>query len=74
MFGRRLPSEKLSVMRIGTRNVRTLNEVDKLENLKKEMKKLNLDITEVSAADKWPENNDFCIRDYRMINTAGKGG
>lgn len=37
----RIPNEKLLEMRIGTWNVRILNEIDKLENLKKEMKRLS---------------------------------
>lgn len=52
-------------MQIGTWNIGTLNEVGKLENLKNEMKILNLYVKRVS---------DFWTGDYRMLNTVGKGG
>lgn len=58
MSGRTLPSEKLSELRIETWDMRTRNEVGKLENLKKKMKKLNLNIIEVSKVI-WPDENDF---------------
>ncbi|XKL61605.1 hypothetical protein PGB90_001438 [Kerria lacca] len=37
MSGRGLPDARSSKLIVGTRNVRTLNEVGKLENLKKKM-------------------------------------
>lgn len=39
MLRKRLPSKKLLEMRIRIWNVRTLNEIDKLENLKEELEK-----------------------------------
>lgn len=46
MFERRLPNDKLLEIRI--RNGRILKEVGKLEKLKTEMKRLSLDVIEVS--------------------------
>ncbi len=73
MSGRRLPGGRSSRILIGTWNVRTLNEVGKLENLKKEMRRMNLDVMGISEM-RWPEEKDFWTDEYRMINTAGKKG
>ena len=54
-------------------DVRTLNRVSKLENLKREMDRLKLDIVGISEV-RWQDEQDFSSGDYRVINTKSVGG
>ena len=63
------------MLRIGTWNVRSLRACGKLENLKMEMRRLDLDVLGISEM-KWHEG-DFWSGNYRIIHTGsvhGKGG
>lgn len=53
-------------LNIGTWNVRSLRKLVKLENLKKEMDRLKLDIVEISEV-KWIHDQDFWSRKYSII-------
>ena len=53
MSKRRLPHEKVELL-IGTWSLRTLNVIGKLENLRKEMDKLRMDVLGIEEV-KWPE-------------------
>ena len=55
---------------MGTWNVRSLNGVGRLENLKREMRRLNLAIVGISEV-RWNEENDFWSEDFRIKNTKG---
>lgn len=48
MSEQRLPNKKLLEMWIQIRNVNSLNEIDKLESLNREMKRLNLHVIGVN--------------------------
>ena len=65
--------KSLSIIRIGCWNVRSLNITGKLENLKKEMERLKMDIVGISEV-KWKEDNDFWSGGYRVINTGKENG
>ena len=65
--------KKKSIFRIGTWNVRSMNGVGRLENLKREMSRLNLAIVGVSEV-RWKEENDFWSEEFRVINTGGVRG
>ncbi|XKL69414.1 hypothetical protein PGB90_007183 [Kerria lacca] len=73
MSRRGLPDARSSKLIVGTWNVRTLNEVGKLKNLKKEMERMSLDVIGISEV-RWPEDCDFWAGEYRMICTGGKNG
>ena len=49
---------KGNILRVGAWNAGNLNVVGKLENLKREMQRLDLDLVGVSAV-KWKEDRDF---------------
>lgn len=53
---------------IGTRNVRTLLQTGKLENLKIEMKRLDIDILEISEM-RWNGQGEFISDDYRSTES-----
>ncbi|XKL65782.1 hypothetical protein PGB90_009202 [Kerria lacca] len=73
MSGRGLSDARSSTLLVGTWNVRTLNEIGKLEHLKKEMKRMSLDVIGISEV-RWPEDCDFWTGEYTMISTRGKKG
>ncbi|VVC26960.1 Endonuclease/exonuclease/phosphatase [Cinara cedri] len=62
---------------IGTWNVRTMLNASKLENIKLEMMRLDIDILGVSEV-RWSGNGDFWSDDYRVIyfddETPGRAG
>jgi len=62
---------KTQEIKIGTWNVRTMNRSGKLENLKVEMKKNNLNVLGVSEV-RWTEEGDFESDGYRVIYSGGK--
>ncbi|XP_008486054.1 craniofacial development protein 2-like, partial [Diaphorina citri] len=65
--------------RFATWNVRTLLQNSKLENLKEEMKKMNIDVLGFAEM-RWPNDGDFWLGEYRVIhsgtieNKPGQGG
>ena len=65
--------KKTGVLRIGAWNVRSLNRAGRLENLKREMDRLNLDIVGISEV-RWQEEQDFWSGEYRVINTKSNRG
>jgi len=60
-------------IKIGTWNVRSLNVGGKLENLKREMGRLNLAVLGIGEV-KWRDDQDFWSGDYRIITTEAKNG
>jgi len=62
---------KKEVNRIATWNIRLLGVCGKLENIKLEMKRLNIDILGMSET-KWKEEGDFWSDDYRVIYSGDK--
>lgn len=64
------------ICRMGTWNVRSLKRTGKLENVKKEMDRLEIDVLGLSEV-RWPNNGDFWSGDYRIIysgDAEGTGG
>lgn len=59
---------KHNILRVGAWNVRSLNRTGRLENLKREMDRMKLDIVGISEV-RWQEEQDFWSGDYRIINT-----
>lgn len=57
------------MVKIGTWNVRILNGIGELKNLKLEIKRLNLDILSICEIRQKKENN-FGSEKFRMINVA----
>jgi len=64
---------KRSILRIGEWNVRSLNKVGRLEDLKREMSKLDLDLVGISEV-KWREGKDFWSGQYRVICSGSESG
>ncbi|XP_049864013.1 craniofacial development protein 2-like [Schistocerca gregaria] len=65
--------KKTGILRIGAWNVRSLNRAGRLENLKREMDRLKLDIVGISEV-RWQEEQEFWSGDYRVINTKSNRG
>ncbi|HCF9438090.1 TPA: hypothetical protein NI641_006403, partial [Pseudomonas aeruginosa] len=65
--------DNTGILRVGAWNVRSLNRVGKLENLKREMDRLKLDIVGISEV-RWQDEQDFWSGEYRIINTKSVGG
>ncbi|XP_071947472.1 uncharacterized protein [Antedon mediterranea] len=59
-----------STIRLGTWNVRTLYQDGKLENVKQEMIRLNINILGINETH-WTNNGEFMIDDYKMIYAGG---
>ena len=55
-----------NTIRIGTWNVRTLYQCGKLENVKKEMTRLKINILGINET-RWLKNGNFMIDDFKMI-------
>jgi exonuclease III len=62
---------KKEVNRIATWNVRSLGVRGKLENIEKEMKRLNTDILGMSDI-KWKDEGNFWSENYRVIYSGDK--
>ena len=62
-----------NILRVGAWNVRSLKGRGRLENLKREMDRLDLDIVGISEV-RWEEEGDFWSGDYRVINTKANHG
>ena len=58
-------------LRIGMRNVRSLNKVGKLEEVKREMERYRLSILRVSEV-RWKGQGDFVSDEVRMICSGGE--
>lgn len=56
---------------IRTWNVRTMLNTSEIDNIKQEMKRLDIDILEVSEV-RWSGNGDFWSIDYRVIYFSGE--
>ena len=63
--------KKKKVNSIATWNVRSLGVCGKLENIKIEMKPLNIDVLGMSEI-KWKDNGDFWSDNYRVIYSGDK--
>ena len=61
------------ILRVGAWNVRSLNRSGRLENLKREMDRLKLDVVGICEI-RWQEEQDFWSGDYRIINTKSNRG
>ena len=59
-----------NTMRIRTRNMRTLYQYGKLENVKKEMTRLKINILGINEM-RWLNNGDFMKDDFKMIYSGG---
>lgn len=64
-------------VRYATWNVKTLLQNSKLENLKVEMEKMNVDVLGIAEM-RWPDGGDFWSGEYRVIYSdtykPGQGG
>ena len=63
--------KKRKILRIGTWNARTMRRKDKLENVKLEMKRMNLNILGVSEV-RWKGDGDYMSDDVRVIYAGGE--
>ena len=61
---------KKSMKRVGTWNVRTMNVMGKLENVKEEMRRNRLSIMGVSEL-RWKDGGNFVSDGYRVIYASG---
>ena len=61
----------VSDMKIGTWNVRTLAHLGKLDNIKLEMKRLNVNILGMSEV-RWKGAGDHMADEYRIIYSGGE--
>ena len=59
-----------NTIRIGTWNVRTLYQCGKLENVKKEMTRLKINILGINKT-RWLKNGDCMIDDFKIIYSRG---
>ena len=66
-------AKKHHILRVGAWNVRSLNRSGRLENLKREMGRLKLDVVGISEV-RWQDEQDFWSGDYRIINTKSNRG
>jgi len=71
--GPQLETKNVEEFRIGTWNVRTLRTRGKLENIKREMKGMKLDVLGLSEC-RWPVAGDFISDDFRVIHSGSEGG
>ena len=60
-----------NTIRVGTWNVRTLYQSGKLENVKQEMMRLNVNILGLNET-RWLNNGEFVIDEYRLIYAGGE--
>ena len=67
--GKRRMEEKHEI-RVGTWNVRTMNAMGKLENVKEEMRRNRLSIMGVSEV-RWKDGGDFVSDGYRVMYAGG---
>lgn len=69
--------KKVPPARFATRNVNTLLQNSKLENLNIEMRKMNIDVLAIGEM-RWPDGGDFWSDEYRIIHSdtykPGHGG
>ena len=59
------------VLNMGAWNMRTMMQKGKLENVKQEMKRNNINILGLSEV-RWKDNGDFKSEDIRVIYSGGK--
>ena len=59
-----------NTIRNGTWNMRTLYQCGKLENVKKEMTRLKINILGINEM-RWPKNGYFMIDNFKMIYSGG---
>jgi hypothetical protein len=69
--GEHTGERKRQELKIGTWNVRTMNLKGKLENVKEEMKRNNLNVLGVSEV-RWIGDGDFVSDQYRVIYAGGE--
>src|SRR6476619_7450555 len=62
--------EEMHEIRVGTWNVRTMNAMGKLENVKEEMRRNRLSIMGVSEV-RWKDGDDFVSDGYRVMYAGG---
>src|SRR6478609_2070839 len=67
--GKRRMEEKHEI-KVGTRNVQTMNAMGTLENVKEEMRRNRLSIMGVSEV-RWKDEGDFVSDGYRVIYAGG---
>ena len=58
-------------IRVGTWNVRTLYQIGKLENVKQEMMRLDINVLGLNET-RWLDSGDFMIDDFKMIYAGGE--
>ncbi|KAI5738445.1 hypothetical protein M8J77_007179 [Diaphorina citri] len=66
----RREKKEVQTMKVGTWNVRTMNREEKLENLRREMEKHNIDIMGISEV-RWKGEGELTSGDHKMIYKGG---
>ncbi|KAI5715694.1 hypothetical protein M8J77_020891 [Diaphorina citri] len=63
--------QKVKPLNIGTWNVRTMNGKEKIENLKRELVKYNIDILGLAEV-RWEGEGEIILEDYKMVYKGGE--